>query len=118
MIIQLKIFLIVAVVVYLSIIVYLLKKKSLNLRYSLIWLFFGIIMLILSIFPNFLLKFASFIGIVNTVNIVFVAEGMFVLIILLSLTSIVSHLNDKNQKLVQTIGLLEERIRKLEKNKM
>ena len=48
-------------------------------------------------------------------NAVFMIEGMFILIILLSLTSIVSHLNDRNRELIQKVGLIEKRLRDLEK---
>ena len=41
-------------------------------------------------------------------------EGIFVLVILLSLTTIVSYLNERIRNLVQTIAILEKRVRELE----
>lgn len=113
--IELRIFLIVAIIVYLLIIFNLLRKKSLNLKYTLIWLVSAVVMLIVAIFPDLFLNLSSIVGIVDGTNFVFVVEAMFVLIILLSLTSIVSHLNDKNRKLIQSVALLEKRMRQLEK---
>lgn len=115
MIINLRVFLITSVLIYAGIIIHFLKKKDLNLRYSLIWIFSVIIMLIVLIFPELILAFNSFVGIVETVNSVFVLEGMFVLMILLSLTAIVSHLNERNRQLVQAVALLEKRLRDVEK---
>lgn len=113
--INLRIFLIVCIVIYLGIIIHFLRKKELNLRYSLIWLISAFVMLIVSIFPGIIIKFSLIVGIIDTVNIVFVLEGMFVLLILLSLTAIVSHLNERSRQLIQAVALLEKRVRDLEK---
>lgn len=114
---NLRVFLVIGVLVYLLIIIHLLRKKDLNLKYSLIWLFSGIVMLIVSLFPEIIYKLSNILGIYDVTNTVFMVEGVFVLFILLSITSIVSHLNEKNRKLVQKIGLLEKRITDLEKRK-
>lgn len=113
----LRIFLITIILIYLIVIIDLLKRKKLNLKYSLTWLFSSLFLLLLVIFPNIVYKFSDFIGIVTPVNVVFVVEAIFVLMILLSLTTIVSYLNEQNRKLAQVIALLEKRVRDLEKNK-
>lgn len=112
---NLRIFLVLSIIFYLGIILNLLRKKSLNLKYTLTWLFSGIVMLIVSIVPEIVYYIAHAIGIVDVTNAVFMIEGMFILIILLSLTSIVSHLNDRNRELIQKVGLIEKRLRDLEK---
>lgn len=115
--INLRIFLVICIVVYLGIIFNLLRKKNLNLKYTLIWLFSGIIMLVVAVFPQIINLLAGIIGIVDITNAVFILEGMFVIIILLSLTSIVSHFNDRNRELIQKVALLEKRVRDLEGRK-
>lgn len=112
-----KIFLIFSILIYAGIIIHFLKKKDLNLRYSLIWIFSAIVMLIVTIFPEIISKFNSFVGIIDTVNSVFILEGMFVLLILLSLTAIVSHLNNRNRQLIQAVALLEKRLRDIEEKR-
>ncbi len=112
---NLRVFLIVGVLIYLFIIVHLLRKKDLNLKYSLIWLLTGLIMLIVSFFPEIIYKLSNIIGIYDVTNTVFMVEGLFVLMILLSITSIVSHLNERNRKLVQKYALLEKKLYDLEK---
>ena len=114
---NLRLFLVICILVYLGIIINLLRKKKLNLKYTLIWLFSGIIMLVVSIFPQIINFLSSVIGIVDVTNAVFILEGMFVLVILLSLTSIVSHFNDRNRELIQKVALLEKRVRELERLK-
>ncbi len=112
---NLRIFLFVCILIFLGIIVHFLKERKLNLRYTLIWLLSGIVMLFVVIFPQIIDIFAKVTGIIDTTNAVFMLEGMFILMIILSLTSIVSNLNDKNRELIQKIALLENFVR--EKNK-
>lgn len=112
--INLRIFLFIIILVYLLIIINLLRKKSLNLRYSLTWLASALVLMFLIVFPQLVHKFSEIIGIATPVNTVFVIEGIFILLILLSLTTIVSHLNERNRRLVQSVALLEKRIRELE----
>lgn len=114
--ISLRVFLILAIFIYLAIIVNMLRKKNLNLKYTLIWLVSALLMLIIAIFPEIIYELASLIGVIDPVNVVFVIEAMFVLLILLSLTAIVSHLNTKSRRLIQSVALLEKRVRELEKN--
>ncbi|MEG1433585.1 DUF2304 domain-containing protein [Eubacterium sp.] len=111
----LRFFLIISITVYLMIIINMLRKKNLNLRYTLIWLLSAFVMLVVTVFPKIIDSLAIIIGIINPVNVVFFLEAMFVLLILLSLTTIVSHLNERNRKLIQSVSLLEKRVRELEK---
>lgn len=110
----LQIFLIVSVLIFLSIIIYYLAKKRLNLKYSLTWLATGIGMLILSVFPHLVDLIGGLVGIAAPVNTVFLFAGMFVILIVFTLTIIVSHMNNRIYKLTQMQAILEKRIRELE----
>lgn len=112
--IELRVFLLVGIAIYLGIIISLLKKRKLNLKYTLIWLFAAVVMLVATLFPQIVGEVANFVGVETPSNFVFVLEGLFVLMILLSLTTIVSHNNDRIYRLVQTQAILEKRVRELE----
>lgn len=112
--INLRIFLIVSICVYLGIILTMLRRKNMDLRYALVWIFSGFVMLLVSVFPDIIYWIAKIIGVVDSVNIVFVLEGIFVLMILLSITAIVSHLNGRVRALTQSVSIMEKRIRELE----
>jgi len=111
---KLRIALIIAVVCYFAIILYLLKKKSLNLKYSLLWMFSGLMMGILVIFPELLLVLVDFVGIQTPMYGLLVFCIVFILMILMSITSIVSRQNRKIRTLIQSNALLERRVRELE----
>lgn len=112
--ITLKIVALVSLLFYFAGILYLLRKKSIYLKYTLMWIFAGIIMGILIIFPGILEKIANAIGIQVASNAAFAMLLFFILLILMELTSIVSKLSEKNKNLIQTIALVEKRIRELE----
>ncbi|QCT71588.1 DUF2304 domain-containing protein [Eubacterium maltosivorans] len=117
--ITLRIFLAIAIIFFLFIIINLLRKQKLNLQYSLIWLFSVFALLLLITFPEIVYWISRIVGIETPVNVVYVIEAMFVLLILLSITIIISDLNEKNRKTIQALAILEKRVRELEieKNK-
>ncbi|RHO55563.1 DUF2304 domain-containing protein [Eubacterium sp. AM05-23] len=112
---NLRVFLTLGVLIYLIVIIHLLQKRKLNLKYSLIWLFSGVVMLMVSVFPEIIYKISNIIGVYDATNAVFMIEGIFVLLILLSITSIVSNLNERNRKLVQKYAMLEKKVKDLKK---
>ena len=111
----LQIVVLLAVLVYFLLLFHLLKKKSLNLKYTLLWILSGLVMLLLAIFPGFLNWFSNLIGVYEPTNALFAIVFFCVIIILMSLTAIVSKLNEKNKRLIQSVALLEKRVRELEK---
>lgn len=104
----------IAVLIYFIVLFFLLKKRSLSLKYTLLWIFSGIVMLLLALFPQFLVWFAQLVGVYAPTNALFSIAFFCVIIILVSLTAIVSKLNEKNKKLIQSLALLEKRVRELE----
>ncbi len=107
--------LLAGITVYFIVIVYLLKQNSLMLKYTLLWLLFGIIMLFMVIFPRSLIFISNLIGIYEPMNALFATCFFCLILIIMSLTSIVSRLRERNKKLAQNVALLEERVRSIEK---
>ncbi|MBQ9195841.1 MAG: DUF2304 domain-containing protein [Clostridia bacterium] len=112
--ISLRIAIFIALVVYFCIFILLLKRKKLELKYTLLWLFSGVVMLILTVFPQLLGVVSSLLGIQVQSNALFTILFFCMLIILVSLTSINSKQNESIKRLVQQTAQLEQRIRALE----
>ncbi|WNX84089.1 DUF2304 domain-containing protein [Agathobaculum sp. NTUH-O15-33] len=110
----LRVAMLIAIMIYFALLLHLLKKKSLNLKYTLLWILSGILMLLLGIFPQFINWFAGLVGIYEPTNALFAIIFFCIIIILMSLTSIVSKMNEKIKRIIQTIALLEKRVRELE----
>lgn len=110
----LRIVLSVAVICYFIIILYYLKKRMLELRYTLIWLAAGLCMGIMVFFPSLLIDFVHLLGIESNMNGLFILCFAFIIAILMMLTAIVSRFAMKVRTLIQEISMLEKKIRELE----
>ena len=110
----LRIVLIVALIFYFIMILIFLKNKTLELRYTLLWMFAGVILALLVIWPEILSRFVRLVGIQSNMNGLFIMAIAFIVIIMMSLTSIVSRQTNKIRHLVQEIAILEKRLRELE----
>lgn len=108
---RLRVLLLIAVCIYFIMVFCLLRRKTLNLKYTLLWLASESVMLILALFPQLLQSFASLVGIYDPMNALFSLIIFCILIILMSLTAIVSKLNRKTKTLIQALALLEKRVR-------
>lgn len=108
---KLRLSLILAVIAYFILILWLLKRREISLKYTLLWLFAGLCMGILVIWPESLMIIIRIIGIENSMNGLFILAIAFVIIILMSITSIVSKQNEKIRSLTQTIAILEKQLR-------
>ncbi|MBD5494020.1 MAG: DUF2304 domain-containing protein [Lachnospiraceae bacterium] len=110
----LRITLIAAVICYFILILYFLKNRALNLKYTLLWLLSGAVMGLFVIFPELLTYIIHIFGIEDNMNGLFIMCIGFMLMIMMALTSIASRQNMKIRSLVQEIGILDKRIRELE----
>lgn len=97
----------VGVLCYFVAIVLFLKKRALELKYTLIWLAAGLIMLLLVIFPNILPWFIKLLGFESNMNGLFFIIISFLIMLCMTLTSIVSKQTRKINRLVQEIAILE-----------
>lgn len=112
--IPLRIVLIVGSLIYLGVILLLLKRKRLNIQYSIIWLASAVVFLLFSIFPNIVAIIGNLFGIEMPANLIFTMLFVFVLLLLLSLSVIVTGFSLRIKNLTQSQALLEERLRRLE----
>jgi hypothetical protein len=110
-----KLSLLIGVLFYAFLVFTFLKKEKLDLKYSLLWIFFIAVMLIMIIFPQVVYFISSLFGIKTPVNTVFILVILFMLIILLSLTSITSIQARNLKSMAQDLALLEYRVRLMEK---
>lgn len=115
MTVTLRIALLIGVLFYMAFIVIMLKKRSLDLKYSLIWFISGIILLILDIFPQIVNALSKLLGIQTASNFIYLAVMFFILILLITLTSIVSKQKKEIRTLIQKLSILESKVEKAEK---
>lgn len=110
----LRIALLIGSLAYLFMILFLLKKKRLTVRYSIIWILSGIVFLVFAICPYIVLVLRDLLKMEMPVNVVFTLVIGFILLLLLSLSSTVSVMNEKIKQLTQSQAILEKRVREME----
>lgn len=113
---KLQIVFILSCCILLIIFINMIRKNKLNIKYSLVWLFSIITILLLSIFPQILYYFSALIGIEKPSNLVFVIGILFLGIIIFSLTISQSRKSTKLIKLAQEFAILENELKKIKEN--
>lgn len=106
---KIQIIVAVAIILALGMIVNMIRKKALELKYALIWMGVGIAVLILDIFPGIMEWLASLLGIKLPANMLFFFGFCFALIIIFSLTIVVSRMSVRISELAQELALYEKR---------
>ena len=111
---DLQILLILGAFALFGMIVYLIKHKKIEVKYSIIWLAFSATMILFALFPYLVLVLGDISGVANPVNFIFMTLFAFSLLIMLSLSAVISGFSTKIKRLAQTNALLEKRVRELE----
>ena len=112
---DLRILLILGAIALFGMIVWLIKNKKIEVKYSIIWLAFSATMILFAIFPYLVLVLGDISGVANPVNFIFMTLFVFILLILLSVSAVISGFSTKIKRLAQANALLEKRVRELEK---
>ncbi len=113
--IRLQIILIVATVGFFGLILYMLRRDELKLRYSLLWLASAFIALIIAIKPEIIILLSQVANIEMPSNLVFTMVIAFLVLIVLSLTVAISKLSKRITELTQKVALFEKAV--LERDK-
>jgi hypothetical protein len=92
----------------------LVKRKKLKEEYSLLWLGFGFIFIVLSIFKPLLEVVASAIGIIYAPAALLLMLVLSVFFILIQFSVVISKLAEGNKNLVQEVGILKAELKKLQ----
>lgn len=111
---SLQLFLLLAIALYFFALIHFVRQRKFELKYMLLWILSGVIMIVLTLFPGILTWVAGLLGVVEPVNALFTIALFCVIIILMAMTAILSHLNARVIRLVQANALLEKRVRELE----
>lgn len=103
--IRIQIIIAIVIVIALGIIINMIRKKGLELRYALAWLIVGVGILILDCFPALINFIAYIMGIANPINMLFFVGFCFSLAIIFVLTVAVSRMSVRIKELTQEMAL-------------
>lgn len=91
------------------------QKKKLSYKYTLLWLFFGVITLACAIFPNIVSGISKLIHVAEPTNALFLIYIALIIIIIFYISLAFSKLFEKVTTLIQENAILASRIEKLER---
>jgi len=95
-------------------IIELIRRKKIKEQYSLLWLFFSAAFITLSLWRDGIEEIAVLVGIAYAPAAFLLILVMAIFLILIEFSVIISKLSDTNKTLVQQVGLLKEKIKKIE----
>lgn len=86
------------------------KKSKLSLKYSLLWIFFGIFFIAISIYPKFVKLTSELLRIYSPVNTLFLGIIFMLLLVLFTQTVAISQLKDQITCVSQELGILKKKV--------
>lgn len=107
---KLQFILLIASIVTMTLIVNKIRKYNLELKYSLLWLFFCAVIVLLATFSNISVFIADLLSIKEPVNAIFLLSFVFQFFLIFSLTLTISKLSNKLSQLVQETGIMKKEL--------
>lgn len=111
---MLKIELIIIAIGCLIFIVYSVRKRNIDLKYSLVWMLSGFLMVLFAIIPNLIENISILLGFEKASNMVFCFAIVSIFFILFNLTTIVTVQSRKITNLIQEISILNKKVKEIE----
>lgn len=81
-------------------------------KYAVIWLIAAVVSVVMAVFPGILEALAGFFGIAQPINLLFVAGFFIVLLLLMQLSLELARTRDELRKVVQSLALEVEELRR------
>lgn len=106
---RIQIIVAIVIVLALCVIINMIRRKALELRYALTWLGVGAVVLILDLFPGIMTQLSRLMGIALPSNMLFFLGFCFSLAIIFGLTIAVSKMSTRINDLTQEMALYMKR---------
>jgi hypothetical protein len=103
----------IGAVLLILVVLELIRSRRLQERYALLWLLTGAVILVLSVWRDFLGLVADAIGVYYPPSALFGVGAVFILIVLLHYSTVISRLSEQAKVLAQKLALLEAELDEL-----
>ena len=114
---QLQIVGALVLMIALFVIIAMILKKKLDLKYALAWILVILLLLVIDLFPSVLSVLSYALGIATPVNTLFLLGLCFAVVLLFILTVMVSRMSARLRKLPQAMAILEQEMNDIKLNK-
>ena len=110
MTVKLQIVIGLAILVVFAILVNMIRRRSLELKYALSWMMVLCALFVFDCAPKLLIVVSDFLGIYAPVNMIFFLGFCFSLLIIFTLTVMLSRMAERVRKLAQAVAMNEEKL--------
>ena len=114
---NLKIFLLLLLAFQMFLIVKVVKRKKLTIKYASFWIFLILIMAIVVVFPEVVYRLSTLFGFEVAANMIFLLGFFFLFYIAFIITTSISIQNEKIKSIIQELSILKESVNNNEKRK-
>lgn len=90
-------------------ILYLVKRRRISVKYSLVWLFPCLVLILFTIVPGLMGYISNLLGFQTSSNMILTSLIGFLMVITIALTVIVSNMKDKIRLLIQEVSILKSK---------
>lgn len=97
------------------IVLYFVRKRKISIKYSLIWIFPSLILMLFTLVPGVMTFFTKLTGFQTASNMIISALVCLLMLINLVLTVIVTNQKEKIRLLIQEVSIIKEQIKELKK---
>ena len=104
-------------IIFALFIIQLVKKSKLDEKYSVLWIFFSIIILGISIYPQIIIKIANKLGVYYPPSLMFLIALLVIVTCIIHILITITKQNKTIVKLNQELNILINRVNKLENKK-
>lgn len=111
---SLNLVLIIMTLIYIFLILKSIRKKKLQISFSIFWLITGVLLIIALLIPNLVENISRALGFEVPANMVFCLTIFVAFYLIFNLTVAISKENKKNTLLVQEVSILKKRVEELE----
>jgi hypothetical protein len=113
---KLQIILIVSSSFTFFILINMIKKYKVELKYSILWILISLLTISFSVFPRIFYTLSNFMGVELPVNALFLTAIFACFVILFSISLVLSKATNKIKDLSQEIGILKLELEELQRN--
>ncbi|HLC38602.1 MAG TPA: DUF2304 domain-containing protein [Patescibacteria group bacterium] len=110
-----QIFGFVVSLLFLILIIEMVRRRKLLEGYSLLWIFTGLILVVISLWEKLWIKIASLLGIVYAPFSLLIFFSLFLIIVCLDFSMKISKSSQQIKGLIQKVALLENKVEKCQK---
>lgn len=111
---RIQIILLILLAIGLAVIINMVRKRDLELKYVLAWLFADIVLVFLVLFPGMIRSISRLLGIYSPMNMIFFLGFLLSLVIIFTLTVALSKVTANVRRMSQTIALLHKELQELQ----